>query len=84
MTPFASVAMLEKLALLKIALCSAPVFSRSLRVADVDVYISRFSRAFVRSRHVSPGLTRVAGGLKNDYGANGVRLRGEKRPIPLR
>src|SRR5450631_273078 len=28
MTPFASVAMLEKLALLKIALCRAPVFSR--------------------------------------------------------
>jgi len=27
MTPFASVAMLEKLALLKIALCSAPAFS---------------------------------------------------------
>src|ERR1035437_6751309 len=29
MTPFASVAMLEKLALLKIALCSAPVCSRA-------------------------------------------------------
>ena len=29
MTPFASVAMLEKLALLKIALCSAPVLSRA-------------------------------------------------------
>src|ERR1700687_4476157 len=29
MTPFASVAMLEKLALLKIALCNAPVFSRA-------------------------------------------------------
>jgi hypothetical protein len=28
MTPFASVAMLEKFALLKIALCKAPVFSR--------------------------------------------------------
>ena len=28
-TPFASVAMLEKLALLKIALCRAPVFSRA-------------------------------------------------------
>jgi hypothetical protein len=30
MTPFASVAMLEKLALLKIALCGAPVFTRVL------------------------------------------------------
>jgi hypothetical protein len=29
MTPLASVAMLEKLALLKIALCSAPAFSRT-------------------------------------------------------
>src|SRR4030088_3076204 len=29
MTPFASVAMLEKLALLKIALCRAPVVSRA-------------------------------------------------------
>src|SRR5450631_1148256 len=29
MTPFASVAMLEKLALLKIALCRAPFFSRA-------------------------------------------------------
>src|SRR6476619_1642390 len=29
MTPFSSVAMLEKLALLKIAFCSAPVFSRA-------------------------------------------------------
>src|SRR6202047_4435634 len=29
MTPFASVAMLEKLALLKIALCSAPAVSRT-------------------------------------------------------
>ena len=29
MTPFASVAMLEKLALLKIAFCKAPVFSRA-------------------------------------------------------
>src|SRR5881397_2584066 len=29
MTPFASVAILEKLALLKIALCRAPVFSRA-------------------------------------------------------
>jgi hypothetical protein len=29
MTPFASVAMLEKLALLKIALCNAPAFSRA-------------------------------------------------------
>jgi hypothetical protein len=29
MTPFASVAMLEKLALLKIALCRAPVFRRA-------------------------------------------------------
>src|SRR5471032_845661 len=29
MTPFASVAMLEKLALLKIALCSAPAFSNA-------------------------------------------------------
>src|ERR1700687_4115909 len=29
MTPFASVAMLEKLALLKIALCNAPVLSRA-------------------------------------------------------
>src|ERR1700680_3389843 len=29
MTPFASVAMLEKLALLKIARCKAPVFSRA-------------------------------------------------------
>jgi hypothetical protein len=30
MTPFSSVAMLEKFALLKIALCKAPVFSRAL------------------------------------------------------
>jgi hypothetical protein len=29
MTPFASVAMLEKLALLKIALCRAPALSRA-------------------------------------------------------
>jgi hypothetical protein len=29
MTPFSSVAMLEKLALLKIAFCSAPVLSRA-------------------------------------------------------
>jgi len=29
MTPFASVAILEKWALLKIALCKAPVFSRA-------------------------------------------------------
>ena len=29
MTPFASVAILEKLALLKIALCRAPVFSNA-------------------------------------------------------
>jgi hypothetical protein len=29
MTPFASVAMLEKLALLKMALCRAPVFRRA-------------------------------------------------------
>src|SRR6202162_4390847 len=36
MTPFSSVAMLEKLALLKIALCKAPAFSRaSLRRTSV-------------------------------------------------
>ena len=44
MTPFASVAMLEKLALLKIALCRAPALSRacsaSLR-AVLSVPISR-------------------------------------------
>ena len=37
MTPFASVAMLEKLALLKIALCKAPVFEQSLLASDLDV-----------------------------------------------
>src|ERR1035437_987052 len=38
MTPFASVAMLEKLALLKIALCRAPAFSRtSLRRTSVTI-----------------------------------------------
>jgi hypothetical protein len=45
MTPFASVAMLEKLALLKIAVCSAPALMRassaSLR-AVLSVPISRY------------------------------------------
>ena len=42
MTPFASVAILEKLALLKIALCSDPVLSRvaTLRTSEVIYPVS--------------------------------------------
>src|ERR1039457_2571734 len=44
MTPFASVAMLEKLALLKIAFCKAPVFSRvSSRRTSVTISTARGS-----------------------------------------
>src|SRR5687767_5949158 len=49
MTPFASVAMLEKLALLKIALWSAPMFSRaSARPASLRLlFVPTFRRATV-------------------------------------
>src|ERR1700730_2473536 len=53
MTPFASVAMLEKLALLKIALCKAPAFSRA-SVCPTSTLTSAVSAAFLRAIDMCP------------------------------
>src|ERR1035437_7128740 len=86
MTPLASVAMLEKLALLKIALCRAPVLSRasvcrtssltSVALAVLFLAGSMYSRFRCRAAHRgTPGartgqMGRMATGPGNGYRPN--------------
>src|SRR5665213_90006 len=82
MTPLASVAMLEKLALLKIALCSAPALS-SASSACLRVILSVPSKTLIRVLvssfplvMMSPPVTCSRPTQRTDCGT--LKLRGEK------
>src|ERR1700736_1913534 len=90
MTPLASVAMLEKLALLKIALCSAPVVSRASVCPEgiteplaPGVRRSEGLSAVVISFASSPRHFRASGGLVTNVGL-GVRPNAERLERVLR
>src|SRR5450756_1530122 len=83
MTPFSSVAMLEKLALLKIAFCSAPVLSRaasrrtSVTTSTVPAASSEMAGSWYCADIPQPpsNLTPLASSLRTAAAATGIQRR---------